>query len=111
MLAVKIHSTSAVPRTRQDSGSGGQQFAGPGTNGLNCEDGCATGRKSIGIKHERGGCAVYNKTSQNGAAMAAEEPNENEIAKRTQTAKATNARLRLMKERNENYLAEQRDEK
>jgi hypothetical protein len=30
--------------------------------------------------------------------------------KRTQTAKATNARLRLMKERNENYLAEQRDE-
>jgi hypothetical protein len=42
--------------------------------------------------------------------MAAEEPNESEIVKRTQTAKATNARLRLMKERNENYLAEQRDE-
>ena len=30
--------------------------------------------------------------------------------KSVQAAKAKNARLRLMKERNENYLAEQRDE-
>jgi hypothetical protein len=42
--------------------------------------------------------------------MAPEEPNENEVVKGTPTAKATKARLRLMKERNENYLAEQRDE-
>ena len=41
--------------------------------------------------------------------MAAAEPNETDV-KRSQTAKAKNARLRLMKERNENYLAEQRDE-
>jgi len=33
-----------------------------------------------------------------------------EALKGMQTAKAKNARLRLMKERNENYLAEQRDE-
>jgi len=33
-----------------------------------------------------------------------------EAVKGMQTAKAKSARLRLMKERNENYLAEQRDE-
>ena len=32
------------------------------------------------------------------------------VATAIQKAKAKNARLRLMKERNENYLAEQRDE-
>jgi hypothetical protein len=32
------------------------------------------------------------------------------VATAIQRAKAKNARLRLMKERNENYLAEQRDE-
>jgi hypothetical protein len=41
--------------------------------------------------------------------MAAAEPNETDVVKGIQTAKAKNARLRLMKERNENYLAEQRD--
>jgi hypothetical protein len=42
--------------------------------------------------------------------MAAAEPNETDVVKRIETAKAKSARLRLMKERNENYLAEQRDE-
>jgi hypothetical protein len=42
--------------------------------------------------------------------MAAAKPNEIDVVEGTQTAKAKNARLRLMKERNENYLAEQRDE-
>ena len=42
--------------------------------------------------------------------MAAAKPNENDEVERTQTAKAKKTRLRLMKERNENYLAEQRDE-
>ena len=42
--------------------------------------------------------------------MAAAKPNENDVVEGPQTAKAKNARLRLMKERNENYLAEQREE-
>jgi hypothetical protein len=42
--------------------------------------------------------------------MAAAEPKETDAVKAIQTAKAKNARLRLMKERNENYLLEQRDE-
>jgi hypothetical protein len=41
--------------------------------------------------------------------MAAAEPNENDAVK-GQTIKAKNARLRLMKERNANYLAEQQEE-
>ena len=42
--------------------------------------------------------------------MEAAKPNEIDVVEGTQTATAKNARLRLMKERNENYLAEQRDE-
>jgi hypothetical protein len=38
------------------------------------------------------------------------EPVEPVVVTAIQEAKAKNARLRLMKERNENYLAEQRDE-
>jgi hypothetical protein len=45
--------------------------------------------------------------------MSAAEPKEAVepvVMSAIQKAKAKNARLRLMKERNENYLAEQRDE-
>ena len=42
--------------------------------------------------------------------MAAAKPSEIDVVEGTQTAKAKNASLRLMKDRNENYLAEQRDE-
>jgi hypothetical protein len=40
----------------------------------------------------------------------AKETVETTVATAIQKAKAKNARLRLMKERNENYLAERRDE-
>ena len=42
--------------------------------------------------------------------MRVAEQKETAVAIASQKAKAKTARLRLMKERNENYLAEQRDE-
>jgi hypothetical protein len=74
------------------------------------------GRKSSDMKHGEGGCAVYcnkrlrREQPQKGAAIATAKPSEIDVVEGTQTAKAKNARLRLMKERNENYLAKQRDE-
>ena len=43
--------------------------------------------------------------------MRSLEKNEPVVAEAIQKAKAKNARLRLMKERNENYLAERREER
>jgi hypothetical protein len=43
-------------------------------------------------------------------ALANEDDKRNRGAVTVGNAKAKNARLRLLKERNENYLAEQRDE-
>jgi len=42
--------------------------------------------------------------------MRVPEQKESDLATASQKAKAKTARLRLLKERNENYLAEQRDE-
>jgi hypothetical protein len=64
----------------------------------------ATGSSTMPESDASGSEAVLQPPSD------AKEDRRTSVAKAIETAKAKNARLRLMKARNENYLAEQRDE-